>query len=227
MKRDERVRLLVTVLDRGRGERAIELFDSYGLPLHYAVPGRGTANSELLDYLGLGETEKDVVLTLAPGYTVAALLPEAAERLGLSAPGKGILFSLPLAAVSRTVAGYVSGRAHRIGPEEEGTMEEREQNQLIVAMVDSGGTDEVMTAAREAGARGGTILHGRRVGGADDKAGESGVHPEKDVVFILARRSLVRPILEGVDRVAGISTQHHGVLFTLPVEEVRGLSRLT
>ena len=33
-------------------------------------------------------------------------------------------------------------------------------------------------------------------------------------------------VLEAVDRAAGISTQHRGVLFSLPVEEVRGLPRL-
>ena len=226
MRAEARIRLLVTILDRGRGDRAAELFASYGLPLHYAVPGRGTANSELLDYLGLGETEKDVLLTLAPGYTISALLPEAVERLGLAAPGRGILFTLPMSAVSRTVADYVSTQAHSIGPEREQSMDEQRKDHLIVAVVDGGGTDQVMAAAKEAGARGGTILHGRRVGEGEEKGAESAVHPEKDVIFILTSRSSLPSILEAVDRAAGISTQHRGVLFSLPVEEVRGLPRL-
>ena len=64
MKEQSRIKLMVTILDRGRGARAVELFAGAGIRQHYATPGRGTANSDILDYLGLGETEKDVLLTL-------------------------------------------------------------------------------------------------------------------------------------------------------------------
>ena len=67
MKEQSRIKLMVTILDRGRGARAVELFAGAGIRQHYATPGRGTANSDILDYLGLGETEKDVLLTLLPG----------------------------------------------------------------------------------------------------------------------------------------------------------------
>ena len=81
MKEDTRIRLMAIILDRGRGSRAAELFAGYGLPLHYGTPGRGTANSELLDYLGLGETEKDVVFSLVPGFAIPGLLRAAEEKL--------------------------------------------------------------------------------------------------------------------------------------------------
>ena len=54
-------------MDRGRGAKAVDLFKSAGLPFHYACLGHGTANSDILDYLGLGETQKDVLLTAVPG----------------------------------------------------------------------------------------------------------------------------------------------------------------
>lgn len=216
--RNTRIKLIVTILDRGRGERAAELFRRYGLRLHYAAPGRGTANSELLDLLGLGETEKDVVLTLAPGDLVPPLLREAGESLQLSAPGRGILFTLPLSAIGGAAARYVEGQARRAGEEEE---MEQGKNDLVVVVVGGGCTDRVMEAAKAAGARGGTLLHGRRLG----EEGDGGVRPEKEIVAILTPREKRQAILEAVNRTAGAATESRGVLFSLPVEHVLGLAQ--
>ena len=226
MKEDMRIRLMVIILDRGKGARAAELFASYGLPLHYGTPGRGTANSELLDYLGLGETEKDVVFSLVPGCTIPGLLQAAGEKLQLATPGKGILFTIPLSAVSGAAARFINSQAHRTGTEQEEHMPEQGKNELIVVVVNSGCTDTDMAAAKLAGARGGTILHGRRVGEETEKSGDNGVWLEKDIVAILAPRELRLPIMEAVNRAAGAATESHGVLFSMPVEETRGLPRL-
>ena len=226
MKEDMRIRLMVIILDRGKGARAAELFASYGLPLHYGTPGRGTANSELLDYLGLGETEKDVVFSLVPGCTIPGLLQAAGEKLQLATPGKGILFTIPLSAVSGAAARFINSQAHRTGTEQEEHMPEQGKNELIVVVVNSGCTDTVMAAAKLAGARGGTILQGRRVGEETEKSGDNGVWLEKDIVAILAPRELRLPIMEAVNRAAGAATESHGILFSMPVEETRGLPRL-
>ena len=226
MKEDMRIRLMVIILDRGKGARAAELFASYGLPLHYGTPGRGTANSELLDYLGLGETEKDVVFSLVPGCTIPGLLQAAGEKLQLATPGKGILFTIPLSAVSGAAARFINSQAHRTGTEQEEHMPEQGKNELIVVVVNSGCTDTDMAAAKLAGARGGTILHGRRVGEETEKSGDNGVWLEKDIVAILAPRELRLPIMEAVNRAAGAATESHGILFSMPVEETRGLPRL-
>ena len=102
-------------------------------------------------------------------------------------------------------------------------MTEQGRYELVVAVVHSGCTDTVMEAAKGAGARGGTVLHGRRVGEEGEKSGEGGVWPEKDIVTILVPRELRLPILEAVNRAAGLATECHGVLFSLPVDEVEGL----
>lgn len=49
---------------------------------------------------------------------------------------------------------------------------------------------------------------------------------KKILVAILAPRELRQPIMEAVNREAGIATESHGVLFSLPVDEVIGLSRM-
>ncbi|HAH78756.1 MAG TPA: hypothetical protein DCL64_04440, partial [Ruminococcaceae bacterium] len=60
------VGLMVTILDRGKGEQAAQICKERNLPFHFLCFGLGTAASDLLDYLGLGETKKDVVFSLIP-----------------------------------------------------------------------------------------------------------------------------------------------------------------
>ena len=100
----------------------------------------------------------------------------------------------------------------------------KEDDASLTIRVNGGGPAAVMEAAKAAGARGGTVLHGRRMGEADEKSGESGVWPEKDIVTILVPRELRQPIMEAVNHAAGAATESRGVLFSLPVEHAMGLS---
>ena len=62
-KSPQAVELIVSIVDRGRGESVVRLLERQGSLFHTIVLGRGTAQERILDYLGLGETEKDVVIS--------------------------------------------------------------------------------------------------------------------------------------------------------------------
>lgn len=218
----ERIKLMVTIVDREKTARAAEVYAAAGVELHYAAPGLGTANSDLLDYLGLGETGKSFMFSLVPESLIPRLLRSAREALHLSRPGQGILFTLPLSGVGRAVAQALQPQSGTPVPEQEEHSMQKGNGRLIVAVVASGHTDTVMAAAKRAGARGGTVLHGRRLDCHEDGV-ERKVQPEKDIVAILAPRELQRPILEAVSLAAGPATECHGILFSLPVDEVEGL----
>lgn len=219
----DRIKLLVTILDRGRGSRAVELYAAAGIRHHCALPGLGTANSDLLDYLGLGETGKDVILTLLPEGQIPPLFQAAREVLQLSRPGNGILFVMPLSAISRSAAQYLNQGLQ--APKQKEAPMEQGKHRLIVVMTDHGCTDTVMAAAKAAGARGGTLLHGRRMS-CDESGGEGRVRPERELVAILVPRDLQGPVMESINRAAGAATECHGVLFSLPVDEAAGLPGL-
>ena len=225
---DAVIKLMVTIVDRGRSSKAVDLFKAAGLPFHYACLGHGTANSDILDYLGLGETQKDVLLTAVPEPAAHGLLVRAAEKLQLSSPGKGIIFTMPLSSVSGVVSKILNRSAAREdwGREQEGTsMAEKGKNDLVVVVVNHGCTDLVMEAAQAAGARGGTVLHARRLGYEEgERSGEGAVRPEKEIVTILVPRSIRQMVMERVSKTAGINTQARGILFSLPVDEIAGLA---
>lgn len=226
MREPTRIKLMVTILDKGRSVRATELFSQVGACRHFAILGTGTANSDILDYLGLGETEKDVVLTLLPEGMVSQVLRIAGERLELAVPGKGILFTTPLSGISGAVSQILNREVRVTETEKEEPMQQMKNN-LIIAVVNGGCADTVMSAAKSAGARGGTILHGHRLGVAGEKSGESStLYPEKDIVTILAPKELHQAIMKAVNQAAGITTESHGVVFSVPVDEVLGLSQI-
>lgn len=64
------LKMLVTIVDRGKGAAAVSLYREQRLHFDYLCMGLGTANSKILDYFGLSETEKDVVITLVPAHRV-------------------------------------------------------------------------------------------------------------------------------------------------------------
>ena len=96
---------------------------------------------------------------------------------------------------------------------------------LILTVVNHGFADVVVDAARTAGARGGTIMHGRG-SGIDEIQKFLGitVAPEKDIVLTLVPREQRTAIIHAISREAGLSKAGHGIAFSLPVDEVTGLS---
>ena len=218
------VKLLVAIVDRGEGSAVAEVYRNHQLPYEYLCMGRGTANSKVLDYLGLSETRKDVVLSFAPASRVREAMHAIDVRFELSRPGHGILFSVPLTGVSGQIHQALIGEG--ASSDKETPVETADAFDLIVVVVDPENIDTVMDAARPFGARGGTVLHGRRAGieGGADLLGAA-VEPEKDIVAMVVPRAQKLDIMRAVNKEAGAATEAHGVLFSLPVEDLMGLPR--
>lgn len=222
----EIAKLLVAIVDRGKGASLVEIYREEELPLEYLCMGMGTASSRLLDYFGLAETQKDVVLAFAPGRRVRAVMQAVDRRFDLSSPGRGIVFSCPLSGVSGQVPQLLNNGA--VPLEEESYVEETPSlYDLVVVVVNRGTIDPVMDAAREAGARGGTVVHGRRMGvdGAETRLGFV-LEPEKDIVLIVVAHEQKLDVMRAVNKAAGMATPCRGILFSLPVEDLMGLQAL-
>lgn len=98
-------------------------------------------------------------------------------------------------------------------------------HEVIFCIVNKGFSEMVMDAAKEAGARGGTILNAR---GTANKEAESFFHiaiqPEKEIVMILVDAKIKDAVLHSLYQKAGLDTMGQGIAFTLPVDNVVGLT---
>ena len=59
----ERLDMVFTIVPRGKGEDVLDIFRENNLINSIICHGRGTAPSKVLEMLGLGATEKDVVIS--------------------------------------------------------------------------------------------------------------------------------------------------------------------
>ena len=96
--------------------------------------------------------------------------------------------------------------------------------QIIVALVNQGYSEEVMAAARPAGAAGGTVLHSRRVG-AEEALSQWGfsLQEEKEAVMILAKAESKLAIMQAICDSCGLQSDAQGIVLSLPVDNVVGL----
>ena len=96
--------------------------------------------------------------------------------------------------------------------------------QLIIVIVNSGFSEIIMNAARDAGARGGTITHCR---GTSNEALEKkyGVYltPDKEMILIVVKNAICDDILKAVYEASGKNNPGQCIAFSLPVENVVGM----
>ena len=97
--------------------------------------------------------------------------------------------------------------------------------EMITCVVNSGFSAAVMDAAREVGAKGGTVIRAR--GTANSEAEQIFgivVQPEKEIVLIITKKEFKEAILHAVYKAVGLNTAGQGIAFSLPVDSVVGLS---
>jgi len=228
MSQKDEIKLMVTIVPRGGSEVVVRKFKKEEhLGLHYVSLGLGTANSEVLDYLGIGESEKEVLFTLVPSSKAKQIMENIKDGMNLHLPGKGIIFISPLNAVSKIIERTLYSDLGNYEPnlEEEEPMENKAKYSLVMVITNRGYEDTVMEAATSAGARGGTLIHARGLG--NEEAGKFfgiTLQPEKDIVMILVQQKNKLAVMQAVGKAAGMLTKAHGILFSLPVEDFGGIS---
>ena len=103
-------------------------------------------------------------------------------------------------------------------------MAEKEKHEVVVVIVNEGHADKVMDAARDAGARGGTIAHARGSGTKDiEKKYGIVITPQKEMIYILVNSKIRDAVMDAVNKAAGLDTVGQGIVFALPVENISGI----
>ena len=95
---------------------------------------------------------------------------------------------------------------------------------VIFSIVNEGFSDSVMSAARAAGARGGTVISAR--GTVNEQARalfDIEVSGEKEIVVILVKNELKDGILKAINQEVGLNKPGQGIVFSMPVDSVVGL----
>jgi hypothetical protein len=96
---------------------------------------------------------------------------------------------------------------------------------VIIYICNHGFAYEAMIEARKAGARGGTIMHGRSSVSTDkEKFFGITIHPEKDVLMIVCLEEQKNALMTAITTKYGVSTEARGICFSMKVDETIGFS---
>ena len=97
--------------------------------------------------------------------------------------------------------------------------------QMVICIVNAGFSSVVMDAAREAGAKGGTVIHGRGTANREaEKIFQIVVQPDKEIVMILVKNEIKDAVLMAINQKAGLETDGQGIAFSVPVDRTVGIS---
>jgi nitrogen regulatory protein PII len=176
--------------------------------------GEGTVQSKLLEKLGLTEVHKEILMISADGGICDKLYEMFNRSLILSKRINGIAFSIP----------FKRRQLQDLGQKQKTQPKKVKFPYFcIMTIVDKGRGKECMKAARAAGAKGGTLIHGRGAGIPTDFYFPLVIEPQKDIVMIITTKDKVTPIRDRISSELELEKTGKGILFILPVARTFGL----
>lgn len=223
-------RVLLTITREEDEEKLLEIYDSMHLPICFQGRGQGTAPSELLDIFGLRGTSRLLTACILPKFMVPSALEALHQKLSFRQRGGGIAITVPVSGMQNHVMQMLNEEARNaIQQQEKGDeaqMKEKSEFSLIWVSVASGYSDDVVDVARAAGARGGTVMKGRRRNSehASQYFGIS-LQEEQEFVMIVVPREKKCEIMSAITTSCGLKTPAHGMVISLPVDDVMGLEQ--
>lgn len=218
-----RLYMMVTITDRNRKKKFEEFYKKNEHMVFFTTLGRGTANSEMLDYFGLEESEKVVILSVVTEETWKKLRREMIVKMQIDVPGTGIAFIVPLSSIGGEKTLHFLIQSEEFEREEESTLKDTEY-ELLVAIANQGCIDTVMDVARSVGAGGGTVIHAKGTGmeTAEKFLGVS-LAAEKEIILIVTRKKQKNAIMKAMMEQTGLDSKEKTIIFSLPVTSTVGL----
>ena len=226
-------RMMISVTHAEEEKKINQVMDSLHIPISYRCRGQGTAPSEIMDILGFRGTARLITIIFLPKFMAGEVFEQLSRKMSFKKRGGGIVLTIPITGLQNPM--FQMLRFQRMSEENrevikrglEGDREEMREHSMysmIWVSVTSGYSDDVIDAARAAGARGGTVLKGRRRDSEMVKQffGIS-IQEEQDFVMIVIPNEKKAEVMAAICHSCGLRTEAHGVVCSLPVDEVMGL----
>ena len=215
--------MMVTVASRNLLDKFLSFYKEKQLSVLFVTLGRGTAGREALDYLGLESSEKAVIFSSVTDLFWTGIKAGLEQKIQIDIPGRGIAFTIPFSSIGgkRELMFLTENQGFEKG--EESRLKDTDY-ELLVVIANQGYIDQVMDAARGAGAGGGTVIHARGTGmeRAEQFFGVS-LASEKEMIFIVTKTERKNAIMREIMKKAGMETKAKAIVFSLPVTGTAGL----
>lgn len=208
--------LICCVVNIGDASKTLHVAKKYGIKGGTITIGKGTIHSRLLDFLHINEIRKEIVTMLIENELAAQAIQGISQDMEFHKPHHGIAFSY---AVPELI-----GTFNIVSDVSETEKEGSGMYKIIYVIVEKGRAEDVIDAAMQAGARGGTITNARGAGIHEvQKLFSIDIEPEKEIIFILTTEDAKQGIVDSIKSHLQIDEPGNGIMYVLDVNEVYGL----
>ena len=189
---------IVAIVKKGEASKLMSAARAKGAPGGSVISARGTATNSILAALGLGDTSREVLLSVVDREKLDEIL-SAVKRVRAS----GIALVID---------------AFRGAEEEE--MEMDGQYEMIQVICQDGYSEDIMAVARRAGAKGGTVVNARGTSTEQDvKFFGSPLVPEKEILMIVMEKSRAEAVRKAISQMEILNKKGMGIMFSVPVRD--------
>ncbi len=190
---------LIAIVRKGQVKDVMAAAREAGAPGGTVCLARGTASSTILAALGLGDTRQEVLTSLIKKDKADAVLNAVHQ-----AKAKGIAIVI------------------------ESDMEDSMNCRwvLVEVICEEGYSEDIMAAARKAGAGGGTVINAHGTSTEDDvKFFGAPLIPEKEILLIVLPKDKADAVTEAISSMEIMKKRGGGIIFTLPVSSFVNLGK--
>ena len=210
-------KFIVAVVQENDQKDYEAFFKRNNIKLLYSCPCDGMGKDRVYTTWGLERMEYFCNFLFTTATNATHVMDLLFREMRIDAPDKGL-------AVMLDVNDLVGVKVDTIENSEEKKME----GNLIIAIIANGTTKLLMDIAREAGARGGTVIHAKGTLTENTARFLSlELAEEKELVFIATKDNESKEnILKAIEEKAGKDTPIKAFAFSMPIEKLVGLASL-
>lgn len=198
------MQFLRVILPRGLDSDFMKVLQDDGAKAITCMYGYGSATDAISNMLHVDKIRKEIVMAILDDESVKKILDDLSEKLDKT--NTGIAFTSPLDYKGEDDLNFDIDYV------------------ALYVIVDRHEGQKAVHIAQENGARGATLVHGR--GSAKEVKSillNMNIEPEKDIVIMLVKKDLVEKIRDAIYDQMNLIEENKGIIYSLPVMEVRGL----
>lgn len=94
-----KLELLITIVEKNKAEFYADIIQSFDVNFQFLTPARGTAKADILDYLGLADSDKTVIFSVVRSDRLDDIVYTLGTKFRTVRGGKGVAVSVPFTSV--------------------------------------------------------------------------------------------------------------------------------
>jgi len=205
------------IVNFGMGSKVMHKAKSHGITGGTVLLGKGTISNRILEFLGIYDERKEIVLMVAGRETAYTALDSLNGEFHFDKPNSGIAFTTSICSLIGTRGCVINDKNMKSG-------ENSNMYHAITVIVDKGMAEQVIDAATRAGSKGGTIINARGSGIHEtSKLFSMDIEPEKEIVMILSEKENTEAIVSSIRQDLKIDEPGNGILYVQDVNRTYGL----